>query len=104
MVGVLKPNALAVADEVAEADDLAEADEWAEADDWADADELAEADALAEAEAVAAAVTLATAIKAQAADWKNIFIFLFCFEFDKILEIELLIKQGETASGKFNVQ
>ena len=60
---------------------------------------MAEADALAEAEAVAAAVTLATAIKAQAADWENIFVFLFCFEFDEILEIELLINQGKIASA-----
>ena len=75
MVRPLKPKALALADEVAEAD------------------------ALAEAEAVAAAVTLATAIKAQAADWENIFVFLFCFEFDEILEIELLINQGKIASA-----
>ena len=86
IVGILKPNALAVADKVAEVD------------------EFTEADALAEADVVAAAVTLATAIKAQAADWENIFVFLFCFEFDEILEIELLIKQGKIASGKFNVR
>jgi len=42
-----------------------------------------------EVEAVAAAATLTTAINALAADWGNIFIFLFCFEFDEILEIEL---------------
>ena len=42
---------------------------------------------------------VATAIKAQAADWENIFVFLFCFEFDEILEIELLINQGKIASA-----
>ena len=42
-----------------------------------------------EVNAVAAAARLTTAINAQAADWENIFIFLLCFEFDEILEIEL---------------
>ena len=67
-----------------------------------DRSELTEADAMAEADMVATAVTLATAINAQPADWENIFILLFCF--DEILEIEMLIKQGRIASGKFNVQ
>ena len=50
---------------------------------------------------MAAAVTLATAIKAQAADWENIFILLFCF--DEIFEIQLLIKQGRIrASSTYN--